>query len=64
MAERLGMLRQQYQQYEKGTVEPTVQVAARIAEALGITIDELAGRTSEPKVAARRALSPGRRFGP
>jgi transcriptional regulator with XRE-family HTH domain len=38
------MPRQQFQRYETGKVEPTLQVAVRIAEVLGISVDELAGR--------------------
>jgi len=57
VARRLGMHRQQYQAYESGKVEPTLQRAAEIAAVLGVTIDELAGRDSTQPTESAPAVS-------
>lgn len=41
MAERLGISKNAYINYEKGVTEPKICVLVRIAEMFGITLDEL-----------------------
>src|ERR1700754_4093706 len=43
LAERVGVDRRQIRRYEAGETHPTLPAARRIARALGISLDELAG---------------------
>lgn len=44
LAERVGIDKRQIRRYENGETHPALPVAVEIAKALGITVDELAGR--------------------
>ena len=46
LARLVGIEARQVRRYEAGESHPTLPVAAKIAEALGITVDELAGLTT------------------
>src|SRR5215207_8140717 len=46
LATRVGVDRRQIRRYESGDTQPALSVAKAIAEALGISIDELAGGDS------------------
>ncbi|MBU5445425.1 helix-turn-helix domain-containing protein [Paenibacillus sp. MSJ-34] len=48
MAERLGISRQGYGYYEKGTREPDLKTLQKIADILNTTTDFLLGRTNDP----------------
>lgn len=37
-----------YRRYERGTTEPTLSDAARIADFFGVSLDYLAGRSDDP----------------
>ena len=41
LAEKVGITYQSLQRYEKGTVLPSVDIAIRLAEALGATVEKL-----------------------
>lgn len=45
LAERIGVTAQAVSSFEKGTKEPKMEMVKRIAEALGISVAELYGRT-------------------
>lgn len=45
LATRVGTDKRQIGRYESGETHPALPMAVKIAEALGITVDELAGRT-------------------
>ena len=45
LADKVGLSARQIIRYEDGEQSPTFGVAERLADALGITLDELAGRT-------------------
>lgn len=48
LAARAGVDKRQIRRCEAGEAHPALPVAVSIAEALGITVDELAGRTPQP----------------
>jgi transcriptional regulator with XRE-family HTH domain len=48
LARRLGMPRQQVNNYEKDRFDPSLEVAKRIADALEVSLDALTGRTGLP----------------
>jgi len=48
LAERVGVHVRQIRRYERGEQQPVLGVAAKLAEALGISLDELAGLSGDP----------------
>jgi transcriptional regulator with XRE-family HTH domain len=48
LAEATGIHLRQIRRYESGEQQPVLAVAVRLADALGISVDELAGRTAPP----------------
>ena len=62
LAERAGVHVRQIRRYESGEQQPVLAVAARLAAALDVTLDELAGVAGGPVVdgdwwAARQAAA-------
>ena len=47
LARRLGIARQNIQGYARGKTAPTFLLAIKIADALGVSLDRLAGREGE-----------------
>lgn len=47
-AEQLGIIYRTYRRYETGETEPTISVAAQLADFFGVSLDFLAGRTDQP----------------
>jgi transcriptional regulator with XRE-family HTH domain len=47
IARRLGMPRQQINNYEKGRFDPGLDIAGRIADVLEVSLDFLTGRSDE-----------------
>lgn len=45
VAEEVGISERNYQNYERGLVEPGVRTAIRIADALGVEVKELFGES-------------------
>lgn len=51
LADAVGATQQQVSHWESGRKEPSLYYAARLARALGVTLDELAGvETSHPSM--------------
>lgn len=50
-AEKFGITKICYQNYESGRGRPSVNVLTALADFFGVSIDYLVGRTSNPKVA-------------
>ncbi len=50
VAEALSISLRQYQRYEKGEQEPTIQGLILLADFFGVSIDYLVGRTNNPEV--------------
>ena len=48
IAELIGISEQSYQRYEYGKVVPSALVLISIADALGVSLDYLVGRSDEP----------------
>lgn len=48
VAGMLGITEQSYQRYEYGKVVPSALVLISLADALGVSLDYLVGRTDEP----------------
>jgi transcriptional regulator with XRE-family HTH domain len=48
LAEAAGVHLRQIRRYESGEQQPVLSVAVRLADALGLTMNELAGRTGSP----------------
>lgn len=48
LAEAAGVHLRQVRRYESGEQQPVLPVAVRLADALGLTMNELAGRTTTP----------------
>lgn len=48
LAEATGIHLRQVRRYESGEQQPVLAVAVRLADALGISVNELAGRTESP----------------
>ena len=46
MARRFGVSEQTWRRYEQGKTEPSWKKAAEIADFLGVSLDELAGRVA------------------
>jgi transcriptional regulator with XRE-family HTH domain len=46
-SKEIGISNRAYQYYETGTREPTLSVAAKIADFYGVSLDYLAGRSEE-----------------
>lgn len=46
LAERIGVKKQNISRYENGRVEPNIRTAKRIAEALGVTLEDIASSVS------------------
>ena len=46
----MGVTEGQYGRYERGEQEPTVSKLENLADALGVSLDYLAGRTENPNV--------------
>lgn len=46
LAERLGVVRSQIAQYERGSRSPSIQVLREMADIFEVSIDELLGRKS------------------
>lgn len=44
--------------WEQGRREPSVTVAAQLAEGLGVTLDELAGKAARPPATAEQPAAP------
>ena len=55
-ARRIGISRQRYSLYERGTNEMNYEMLLRAAEALGVTVDWLLNRESAPAELRRSAL--------
>lgn len=55
-ARRIGISRQRYSLYERGTNEANYEMLLRIAEAFGVTVDWLLNRESAPAELRRSAL--------
>lgn len=51
---RSGVHRVSIARYEKGKISPNTDTAAKLARALGCTIDELLGETKDPNQPVRR----------
>lgn len=56
LAEHVGVSAKQILRYETGEQDPTLDVAARLAAELGISIDQLAGRVAAPRSERRPPL--------
>lgn len=54
-AEHLGMNPSTYTEYEQGRVSMPIEKAWQIADDLGVSLDELMGRTPPVKVASDKA---------
>lgn len=54
VARRAGVTGQLVWRYEHGRVEPSVSLLARVAEALGTTIDEILRTARTAEVAAKK----------
>lgn len=50
VAEAFGLSTYGYQRYEYGEREPSISVAAKMADYFGVSIDYLFGRTDNPEV--------------
>lgn len=48
VAEMIGISEQSYQRYEYGKVVPSALVLISLADALGVSLDYLVGRTDTP----------------
>ena len=48
LAEQVGVHVRQIRRYERGEQQPVLGVAARLADALQVTLDELAGTATDP----------------
>jgi len=48
LADQVGVHVRQIRRYERGEQQPVLSVAAKLAEALGVTLDELAGVGESP----------------
>lgn len=46
LAQRIGVKKQNISRYENGRVEPNIRTAKRIAEALGVTLEDIASSVS------------------
>lgn len=55
-ARRIGISRQRYSLYERGTYEANYEMLLRIAEVFGVTVDWLLDRESAPAELRRSAL--------
>ena len=55
-ARRIGISRQRYSLYERGTYEANYEMLLRIAEVFGVTVDLLLNRESAPSELRRSAL--------
>ena len=55
-ARRIGISRQRYSLYERGTYEANYEMLLRIAEVFGVTVDWLLNRESAPAELRRSAL--------
>ena len=55
-ARRIGISRQRYSLYERGTNEANYETLLRISEAFGVTVDWLLNRESAPAELRRSAL--------
>lgn len=55
-ARRIGISRQRYSLYERGTNEANYEMLLRISEAFGVTVDWLLNRESAPAELRRSAL--------
>jgi transcriptional regulator with XRE-family HTH domain len=53
LAEAAGVSIRSYQQWEQGKRTPLFDAAVRIADALDISLDDLAGRARRPKQGGR-----------
>lgn len=47
VASDVGILEQQYQKYERGSSLPGLEIAWRLADHFGVSIDYLVGRSDE-----------------
>lgn len=52
LAERAGISKRSVAAYESGEAQPTLSLAIRLADALGVSLDELAGREAPERGAA------------
>ena len=50
LGELVGASEASISQYETGRVEPDIELMTKIADVLGISVDNLIGRTEEPEV--------------
>src|SRR5215218_8406939 len=48
LADQVGVHVRQIRRYERGEQQPVLGVAAKLAETLGVTLDELAGLNESP----------------
>jgi transcriptional regulator with XRE-family HTH domain len=55
LAEAIGSIQVVISNYERGKARPYADTVARIAEALGVTTDELLGRTPLPESGLQRS---------
>ena len=47
-AEQMGFIYSTYRRFETGETEPTISVAAQLADFFDVSLDYLAGRTDQP----------------
>ena len=48
VAEELGIIYRTYRRYESGETEPTISIAARLADFFHVSLDYLSGRSDQP----------------
>lgn len=58
LAKKVGLKKQNISRYENSHVEPNIRTAKRIADALGVSIEEMAVGVSLPSPSAPVPLSP------
>ena len=56
LADKLGSSAPVMGRYERGEMTPSVEIAAKLADALGVSLDYLTGRTSAAATADDEAL--------
>lgn len=50
VAEKISIVEQQYQTYERGTRKPSYEVLLALADCFDVSVDYLMGRTDNPHV--------------
>ena len=54
LAEKIGVRQEAISQYERGINRPNLKTFSRLGQALGVSLDWLAGRTDDQKVHQKR----------